>query len=50
VSLRGSAQGVLGKHKGAKLNYHALMRALEERFATPSQRELYKMAPGNTNF
>ena len=44
VSLRGSAQGVLGNlPKGAKPDYRALMRALKERFAPPSQTKLYRV-------
>ena len=44
VSLRGSAQGVLGNlPKGSKPDYQTLVRALEERFAPPSQTELYRV-------
>ena len=44
VSLRGSAQGVLGNMpKGAKPDYHSLIKALEDRFAPPSQTELYRV-------
>jgi hypothetical protein len=44
VFLRGSAQGVLGNlPKGTKPDYQALMRALEERFAPPSQTESYRV-------
>ena len=44
VSLRGSAQGVLGNlPKGSKPDYQTLLRAREERFAPPSQTELYRV-------
>ena len=44
VSLRGSAQGVLGNVlKGSKPDYQTLVRVLEERFAPPSQTELYRV-------
>jgi hypothetical protein len=44
VSLRGNAQGVLGNMpKGAKPDYHTLIKALEDRFAPPSQTELYRV-------
>ena len=40
VSIRGSAQGVLGNFpKGSKPDYQTLVRALEERFAPLSQTE-----------
>jgi hypothetical protein len=44
VSLRGNAQGVLGNMPNrTKLDYHTLVKALEDRFAPPSQTELYRV-------
>jgi hypothetical protein len=44
VSLGGNAQGVLGNMpKGAKSDYHSLIKTLEDRFAPPSQTELYRV-------
>jgi hypothetical protein len=43
VSLRENAQGVLGNMpKGAKPDYHTLVKALEDRFEPPNQTELYR--------
>lgn len=44
ASLRGSAQGCLGNiPKGEKPDYETLVLALEDRFAPPSQAELYRV-------
>jgi hypothetical protein len=44
VSLRGNALGVLGNlPEGKKLEYGELVKVLEERFAPPSQTELYRV-------
>ena len=44
VSLRGNAQGVLGNlPKGSNPDCQSLERAHEERFAPPSQTELYRV-------
>lgn len=44
VSLRGNAQGVLGNMpRGTKPDFDSLVQALEDRFAPPSQTELYRV-------
>lgn len=44
ASLRGNAQGCLGNiPKGEKPDYETLVLALEDRFAPPSQAELYRV-------
>lgn len=43
VSLRGSAQGVLGNlSDGREMNYKELVSALSDRFAPPDQMDLYR--------
>ena len=43
VSLRGQAQGVFGNITDKSHDYTALIKTLEERFASPNQTVLYRV-------